>query len=77
MALLYALTGSFDSAGGNVLLPAVPSASVTGEGSTRREKLAPAIGVADRPLGRRAGTVSPPRISNSAVLEGTPYRCAG
>ena len=31
MALLYALTGSFDAAGGNVLFPSVPSAPITGE----------------------------------------------
>ncbi len=49
MALLYALTGSFDSAGGNVLLPA----------------------------GRRAGTVSPPRISTVLYWRARPTRCAG
>src|SRR5262249_30616892 len=30
MALLYALTGSFDAPGGNVLMPAIPSAPATG-----------------------------------------------
>ena len=31
MSLLYALTGSFDAPGGNVLFPAVPTAPITGE----------------------------------------------
>src|SRR6476661_7421561 len=31
IAMLYALTGSFDAAGGNVLFPVVPTASITGE----------------------------------------------
>ena len=31
MALLYALTGSFDQRGGNVLFPAVPNSTITGE----------------------------------------------
>ena len=51
MALLYALTGSFDAAGGNVLFPAVPSAPITGEDLPAAKHLAPAIGLADRPLG--------------------------
>src|SRR5499433_1328642 len=31
MSLLYALTGSFDQQGGNVLLPAAPAAAITGQ----------------------------------------------
>src|SRR5207244_8208393 len=50
MALLYALTGSFDAPGGNVLLPAIPAASITGEDLIAKP-LAPAIGFAERPLG--------------------------
>jgi anaerobic selenocysteine-containing dehydrogenase len=71
IAMLYALTGSFDAPGGNVLLPSVPTASITGEHLAQR--LAPAIGFAERPLG-------PARWNNvstldfyRAVLEGNPY----
>jgi len=77
MALLYALTGSFDSAGGNVLLPAVPSASVTGEDLPAAKKLAPAIGVADRPLGPARWNSVSAQDFYSAVLEGTPYPMRG
>ena len=51
MALLYALTGSFDAPGGNVLLPAIPAAPITGEDLPGAKQMAPAIGVAERPLG--------------------------
>ncbi|HXW25296.1 MAG TPA: molybdopterin-dependent oxidoreductase, partial [Xanthobacteraceae bacterium] len=51
MALLYALTGSFDAPGGNVLLPAVPAAAITGEDLPAAKRMAPALGVAERPLG--------------------------
>src|SRR5262249_54962762 len=51
MALLYALTGSFDAPGGNVLLPAVPSTSISGDDLPAAQRMAPTIGVAERPLG--------------------------
>jgi anaerobic selenocysteine-containing dehydrogenase len=77
MALLYALTGCFDAPGGNVLLPAVPSVPITGEDLPAAQRLAPALGVAERPLG-------PARWNNStagdfyrAVLESTPYPVRG
>jgi anaerobic selenocysteine-containing dehydrogenase len=73
IATLYALTGSFDARGGNVLLPAVPSAAITGEDLPSAKKMAPTIGLAERPLG-------PARYNNvsahdfyTAVLEGKPY----
>ncbi len=50
-ALLYALTGSFDAPGGNVLLPAVPTAPITGEDLPAAKTMAPTIGLAERPLG--------------------------
>jgi anaerobic selenocysteine-containing dehydrogenase len=77
MALLYALTGCFDAPGGNVLLPAVPSAPITGEDLPSAGRLAPAVGRAERPLG-------PARVNNitahdlyRAILEGTPYPVRG
>jgi anaerobic selenocysteine-containing dehydrogenase len=73
IAMLYALTGSFDASGGNVLLPSVPAPSITGEDLTAAKRLAPAIGRAERPLG-------PARWNNvstldfyRAVLESDPY----
>ena len=76
IALLYALTGSFDQSGGNVLLPVVPSAAVTGE-ELLAKPLAPAIGVADRPLGpARTGNVSALDFYR-AVLEDKPYKVRG
>jgi anaerobic selenocysteine-containing dehydrogenase len=77
MAMLYALTGSFDAAGGNVLLPSVPAGSITGEDLTAAKRLAPAIGVAERPLGpARWGHVSTQDFYR-AVLEGIPYPVRG
>jgi anaerobic selenocysteine-containing dehydrogenase len=77
MAMLYALTGSFDVAGGNVLLPAVPAGSIAGEDLPAAKRLAPAIGFAERPLG-------PARWNNvstldfyRAVLDGIPYPVRG
>src|SRR5450631_409361 len=77
MAMLYALTGSFDVAGGNVLLPAVPASSISGEDLPAAKRLAPAIGFAERPLGvARWNSVSTPDFYR-AVLEGVPYPVRG
>ena len=77
IATLYALTGSFDARGGNVLLPGVPSAAITGEDLPAAKKMAPAIGLVERPLG-------PARYNNvsahdfyTAVLEDMPYPVRG
>jgi anaerobic selenocysteine-containing dehydrogenase len=51
MSLLYALTGSFDQSGGNILLPAAPAAPVTGQELPTVQHMAPTLGIADRPLG--------------------------
>jgi len=77
MALLYALTGSFDAKGGNVLFPAVPTAAMTGEDLPAARGMAPAIGMEHRPLGpARSGSVAPQDFY-TAILEGTPYRMRG
>ena len=77
MALLYALTGSFDAPGGNVLLPAIPNAPVTGEDLPAAKNMSPAIGVAERPLGpARWNSVSVLDFYR-AVLEGIPYPVKG
>lgn len=77
MALLYALTGSFDAPGGNVLLPAVPQGAITGEDLPAAKSMAPLVGLAERPLGpARFGNVSAPDFYRS-VLEGKPYKVRG
>jgi len=77
MALLYALTGSFDAPGGNVLLPAVPAPSITGEDLPAAKQLAPAIGVVERPLGPARWNSVSAHDFYRAVLEGTPYPVRG
>jgi anaerobic selenocysteine-containing dehydrogenase len=77
MAMLYALTGSFDMAGGNVLFPAVPARSMTGDDLPAAKRLAPAIGFAERPLGPARWNYVSPQDFYRAVLEGTPYPVRG
>jgi anaerobic selenocysteine-containing dehydrogenase len=48
---LYALTGSFDARGGNVLFPSVPTNPIDGAELLAPEQRAKAVGVAQRPLG--------------------------
>ena len=73
MSLLYALTGSFDSRGGNVLFAAPPAAPINGQDLPSAKDMAPAVGLEERPLGpARWGYVSTPELYR-AILEGTPY----
>src|SRR5207245_4445374 len=48
---LYALTGSLDAPGGNVLFPAVPTNPIDGAGLLSPQQQAKALGVTARPLG--------------------------
>ncbi len=77
MALLYALTGGFDAPGGNVLLPSIPTAPITGEDLPAAKRLAPAIGRAERPLGPARWNNVSPHDFYRAVLEGIPYPVRG
>jgi anaerobic selenocysteine-containing dehydrogenase len=77
IALLYALTGCFDAPGGNVLLPAVPSAPITGEDLPAARQLAPALGLAERPLGPARWNHITARDLYRAILDGTPYPVGG
>ena len=77
MAMLYALTGSFDAAGGNVLLPNVPAGSITGEALPAAKGLAPAIGLIERPLGPARWSSVSTQDFYRAVLEGAPYPVRG
>jgi anaerobic selenocysteine-containing dehydrogenase len=73
MSLLYALTGSFDRPGGNVLFAAPPAAPIAGQELPSARHMAPTVGLAERPLGpARWGFVNT-RDLYQAILEGTPY----
>jgi anaerobic selenocysteine-containing dehydrogenase len=77
ISLLYALTGSFDVPGGNVLFPSVPSANVAGDELMSPERLARSLGRADRPLGpSRWGWVTTDEVYR-AILERQPYAVRG
>ncbi|HXJ77986.1 MAG TPA: molybdopterin-dependent oxidoreductase [Candidatus Methylomirabilis sp.] len=77
ISMLYALTGSFDVLGGNVLFPSVPSANVAGDELVSAEQLGRALGVRDRPLGpARWGWVTTDELYR-AVLEQRPYAVRG
>ena len=77
MSLLYALTGCFDALGGNVLLPAIPSAPITGEDLPAAQRLAPALGIADRPLGPARWNNVTAHDLYHAILEDKPYPVRG
>jgi len=77
MALLYALTGCFDAPGGNVLLPGVPAAPITGADLPVAPRRAPALGAVERPLGPARDNVITARELYRAILEGTPYPVRG
>jgi anaerobic selenocysteine-containing dehydrogenase len=70
IAMLYALTGSFDAPGGNVLLPSAP---ITGEDLARR--LAPTIAPNVR-LDPHAGTTCRPWTSIEPFSKAIPIRYA-
>ncbi len=77
LALLNALTGSFDAPGGNVLFPSVPSANVVGEDARPAEQRALPLGLSERPIGpARAGYVSSDDVYR-AIQEGDPYPVRG
>jgi anaerobic selenocysteine-containing dehydrogenase len=73
MSLLYALTGSFDKPGGNVLFAAPSAAPIAGQELSSVPHMASTVGLAERPLGpARWGSVTA-RDLYRAILEGTPY----
>ena len=72
MSLLYALTGSFDLPGGNVLLPVPPAAPITGEELPAAQHMAPTLGLAERPLGPARWNHVTTRDLYRAILEGKP-----
>jgi anaerobic selenocysteine-containing dehydrogenase len=73
MSLLYALTGSFDRPGGNVLFAAPHAAPITGEDLPRAKGLAPPVSAASRPLGpARFGSITSHDLYR-AIVEHQPY----
>ena len=77
IALLYALTGSFDAPGGNVLFDTIPVADIRGRELLPPEQLAKAVGGAGRPLGpEKQGWITSDDLYR-AILEGRPYPIKG
>ena len=72
--VLYALTGSFDAPGGNVLFTPVPTNMVDGMELLSPEARARAIGVLDRPLGPARFEFTPGEDFYTAALDHRPYR---
>lgn len=77
ISALYALTGSFDARGGNVLFPSVPTANVAGDDLMSAEQLGRALAAQERPLGpSRWGWVTTDEVYR-AILEQRPYPVRG
>jgi anaerobic selenocysteine-containing dehydrogenase len=74
---LYALTGSFDTRGGNVLFAAVPTNRIDGEELLSPEQRAQALGVERRPLGPARFEFVTGEDFYTAALDGRPYRARG
>ncbi len=74
---LYALTGSFDTRGGNVLFPSVPTNPIDGAELLSPEQRAKAVGVAQRPLGPARFEFVTGEDVFTAALDGHPYRVRG
>ncbi len=73
MSLLYALTGCFDRRGGNVLFPAPPAAPITGQDLPSAQRMAPTLGLAERPLGPARWGYVTTRDLYRAIADGQPY----
>ena len=72
--VLYALTGSLDAIGGNVLFSAVPTNSVDGADLMTDEQRAKAIGRRERPLGPARFEFVTGEDFYTAALDARPYR---
>ena len=77
ISLLYALSGSFDAPGGNVLFETIPTNDIRGRDMLPPAQLAKAVGGAGRPLGpEQQGWITSDDLYR-AVLEGRPYPIKG
>lgn len=72
--VLYALTGSLDRPGGNVLFTSAPSHDVSGKELISDAQRAKAVGVVERPLGPARFEVITGEDGYTAMLESRPYR---
>jgi anaerobic selenocysteine-containing dehydrogenase len=73
MSLLYALTGSFDKPGGNVLLPVPGAAPISGQELASARRMVPTVGLAERPLGPARWGYLTTRDLYRAIREEKPY----
>ena len=73
IAQLYALTGSFDAPGGNVLFPAVPAETVSGSELLPAAQRALALGLSERPLGPSRWQHVTSEELYRGILERQPY----
>jgi len=72
--VLYALTGSLDAPGGNVLFTPVATAPIDGADLLDPGQRAKALGLEDRPLGPARFEFVTGEDFYTAALDGTPYR---
>jgi anaerobic selenocysteine-containing dehydrogenase len=77
IAQLYALTGSFDVRGGNVLFAAVPTADAAGAELLPAEQRARAVGLPERPLGPSRWHFVASEEVYRGILEQQPYGVRG
>jgi anaerobic selenocysteine-containing dehydrogenase len=77
IAQLYALTGSFDSLGGNVLFAAVPTANVTGMELMPAAQRTKTLGLTERPLGPSRWQFVTSDELYRGILEQKPYQVRG
>ena len=73
MSLLYALTGSFDQSGGNVLFPTPPSAPITGQELPSAQGMTATLGLTERPLGPARWGYYTTKDLYRAIREGKPH----
>jgi anaerobic selenocysteine-containing dehydrogenase len=73
LSLLYALTGSYGRAGGNVPGGAAPFADISGPELLTPQQRAKALGAAERPLGPPGMGWITARDAYRAILSGEPY----
>jgi anaerobic selenocysteine-containing dehydrogenase len=77
IAQLYALTGSLDARGGNVLFPSVPANGIAGDELLSPGQRAKALGLAERPLGPSRWEFVTSDEIYTAALESRPYAVRG
>jgi anaerobic selenocysteine-containing dehydrogenase len=74
ICVLYTLTGDYDTQGGNLVLPRVPSNAIDGREYLSKEAIDRRLGLKEKPLGT-AGTMGAVQAYDvyKAILTGIPY----